>query len=326
MKLCLLFLIVLSLSCTSFSFLFVLDKEWENYKIKYAKSYKNPLEDQMRMRLWRMNSKMVARHNEKIPTRGVSYEMEVNKFSDFTKAELQRLTGLKIPNRRPAPIAQLPPPSLKNTVDWRELGNVTGVKDQGNCGSCYAFSSVGAIEGAHFIANKKLVSLSEQQIIDCDPTEQGCEGGFMDHVYEYLIEKDGIESEATYPYRGSDNGTCSFAKNSVAATVTSFSSIPEDEDALKDAVATLGPVSVGIHAEYSLIHYKSGVYFSASCNFFRINHAVLVVGYGNEGGNDYWLVKNSWGTNWGEEGYVKMSRNRGNNCEIAPYATIPTSA
>jgi cathepsin L len=219
--------------------------------------------------------------------------------------------------------------ALPATVDWRTKGVVTGIKNQEQCGSCWAFSAVASIEGQAALASKKLISLSEQNLVDCSTAEgnMGCNGGLMDQAFEYVIKNKGIDTEASYPYEASDDNCVYKSKNS-GATVSNYSDIATgSESALQSAVATVGPISVAIDAsQFSFQFYSSGVYNEPNCGnqMSDLDHGVTAVGYGTEGGADYWLVKNSWGTVWGIQGYIKMSRNKSNQCGIATAASYPT--
>lgn len=208
---------------------------------------------------------------------------------------------------------------LADSVDWRTKGYVTAVKDQGACGSCWAFSVVEAMEGHLFNVTGKLVDLDPQQLVDCagEFGNEGCGGGFMDRAFEYII-KYGLEAEKDYPYTGRDDA-CHYNPALVIANCSRFSYVDKTEDALKEAVATVGPISVGIDAD-SIFFYSSGIFYDPNCGDWT-DHAVLAVGYGTEAGEDYWLVKNSWGTGWGEDGYIRMARNKDDMCGIATFAT-----
>jgi len=198
------------------------------------------------------------------------------------------------------------------SFDWRTKGAVTHVKDQGQCGSCWAFSAVANIEGVNFVKNGKLEEFSEQQLVDCDHNgDQGCNGGLMDQAFEYLVENGGLETEADYPYEGSDD-SCSFDESKVAVKLTGFHDISSNEDEIAKVLAEVGPLSVGINAS-PFQFYGGGILkpTKSSCNPSQLNHGVTIVGYGVEGTTKFWIIKNSWGASWGEEGYIRLQRGTG---------------
>jgi len=219
---------------------------------------------------------------------------------------------------------------LDDSVDWVAKGAVTPVKNQGRCGSCWSFSTTGSIEGAYQIANGELISLSEEDLVQCDHNgDNGCQGGLMDNAFAW-IEKNGIAAEEAYPYTSGEGttGTCDTTKSAKpVVTISSFRDVPkEDEDALKSAVAQ-GPVSIAIEADKSAFQlYKGGVLDSPDCGT-KLDHGVLIVGYGTDSslGKDYWKVKNSWGPTWGEEGYIRLVRGK-NMCGVASQASYPKGA
>jgi cathepsin L len=219
---------------------------------------------------------------------------------------------------------------LPETVDWRTKGVVTGVKDQGDCGGCWAFSSTGNLEGLNALQTGNLTSLSEQNLIDCSnaPTHpnSGCDGGRVDWSLMYVSENKGIDTEQSYPYTARD-GSCHFDRENVAGTCTGYKQVQErNETALQVAVATIGPISIAIDVTDPFANYHSGVFYDPDCQSGEMNldHAVLIVGYGVEEGKKYWLVKNSWGASWGDKGYIKMARDRDNNCGVATQAFYGT--
>uniref|UniRef100_A0A2K5PX97 Cathepsin S n=1 Tax=Cebus imitator TaxID=2715852 RepID=A0A2K5PX97_CEBIM len=197
--------------------------------------------------------------------------------------------------------------------------------DMGSCGSCWAFSAVGALEAQLKLKTGKLVSLSAQNLVDCSEKygNKGCNGGFMTEAFQYIIDNKGIDSEASYPYKATDQ-KCQYDSKYRAATCSKYTELPYGrEDVLKEAVANKGPVCVGVDASHpSFFLYRSGVYYDPACTQ-KVNHGVLVIGYGDLNGKEYWLVKNSWGSNFGEQGYIRMARNKGNHCGIASYPSYP---
>uniref|UniRef100_A0AAV2KSI1 Peptidase C1A papain C-terminal domain-containing protein n=1 Tax=Knipowitschia caucasica TaxID=637954 RepID=A0AAV2KSI1_KNICA len=211
-------------------------------------------------------------------------------------------------------------------VDYRNTGFVTEVKDQGYCGSCWAFSTTGAIEGQLYKQTGQIVSLSEQNLVDCSKPygTYGCNGAWMANAYDYVISN-GLMTTNAYPYTSVDTQACYYDSRLAVAHIKDYRFIPKgDEQALADAVATIGPITVAIDADHaSFLFYSSGIYDEPSCNPSNLSHAVLLVGYGSEGGEDFWIIKNSWGTSWGEGGYMRILRNGKNTCGVASYALYP---
>tara|TARA_Y100000816_G_scaffold116068_1_gene81298 strand:- start:3095 stop:4192 length:1098 start_codon:yes stop_codon:yes gene_type:complete len=206
--------------------------------------------------------------------------------------------------------------SLPDSVDWVKKGAVTPVKDQGQCGSCWSFSTTGALEGAYYIKNKDLVSFSEQELVDCDNMknggrDHGCNGGLMDNAFNWIEKNGGLCTEESYPYQSGTTrspGTCEKSCESVEGSkITSFHDVAKNSDDAMMSALSEQPVSIAIQADQKDFQlYKSGV-FSGDCGT-KLDHGVLVVGYGSDGENDYYLVKNSWSTSWGDKGYIKLGR------------------
>ncbi|CAH8576032.1 unnamed protein product [Schistosoma turkestanicum] len=309
---------------------------WSFFKIHFKRVYDSVHEEARRFFIFGANFVTMMEHNRAYQEGKVSYQMGINEFSDKTDHELKNLRGYKVTHRVTKARGSTyirsehtkPPPK----VDWRREGAVTEVKNQGRCGSCWAFSSTGAIEGQHYLKTKRLVSISEQQLIDCSKSygNNGCGGGLMNLAFEYVQENGGIDSEISYPYMsgdGEDSMQCHFNATNIVAQVTGYFSIEEgDERALMDAVATKGPISVAVNAGLpSFSAYKSGIYSDPNCKGGPddLDHGVLVVGYGEENGRSYWLVKNSWGEDWGENGYIKILKDSKNMCGIATAASYP---
>ncbi|GMP33973.1 hypothetical protein CsSME_00007055 [Camellia sinensis var. sinensis] len=264
------------------------------------------------------------------------YKLKLNKFADMTNHEFKSTyAGSNVKHHRMLwgipkgngtfiyeKVDMVPP-----SVDWRKKGAVTGVKDQGQCGSCWAFSTVVGVEGINQIKTKKLVSLSEQELVDCDNNENaGCNGGLTDLAFEFIKRKGGITTEENYPYNAAD-GTCDVSKeNHPVVSIDGHENVPaNDEDALMKAAANQ-PISVAIDAGGSDFQFYSEGVFTGGCGT-ELDHGVAIVGYGTTlDGTKYWIVKNSWGTEWGEKGYIRMQRGISDKeglCGIAMEASYP---
>jgi cathepsin L len=323
--------LALAFSCT-LALDVTLNQHWKLWKETNNKRYSDA-EEHVRRAIWESNLQKVQQHNLQADLGVHTYWLGMNKYADMTISEFVKVMNgfnatmhaQRAPNRNV--FTRNPNVKLPDTVDWRDKGYVTPIKDQGQCGSCWAFSATGSLEGQHFAKTKSLVSLSEQNLVDCSRKQgnMGCNGGLMDYAFEYIKVNNGIDTEPSYPYQASDH-PCRFKAADVGATDTGFVDITsKDENALQQAVATVGPISVAIdasHASFQL--YKRGVYHEARCSQTQLDHGVLAVGYGVEGSTDYWLVKNSWGKSWGEEGYIMMTRNKNNQCGIATASSYPT--
>lgn len=255
-----------------------------------------------------------------------SYRLGMNEFGDMTTIEVTRMLNVANGYVTANVSTFLPPNNLKlpETVNWTKEGYVTPVKNQGNCGSCWAFATTGGLEGQHFRKTKKLVSLSEQNLIDCCKENLGCSGGLPVTAYKYIARNGGIDTEESYPYLGK-NGNCTFRPPKIGATCQGFVRVPAgDELGLQKAVASVGPVVVSIDASLKSFQlYKEGVYDDKKCSKKMFNHFVLIVGYGKHLGKEYWLVKNSWGRTFGMDGYIMMARNQDNQCGVSNQPVYP---
>ncbi|XP_068943861.1 procathepsin L-like [Petaurus breviceps papuanus] len=309
-----------------------LDAKWDQWKSQHRRTYRGN-EDTWRRATWEKNLRKIEMHNVEHKAGKQSFRMEMNKFGDMTIEEFRQVMNGFGQNRfqRKAKGTLFREPlfvTVPQSVDWREEGYVTPVKNQGNCGSCWAFSATGSLEGQWFRKTGKLVSLSEQNLVDCSRKEgnEGCNGGLMTNAFEYVRKNGGIDTEESYPYEGMDND-CRFKPETAIANVTAYVNIPSGKErALAKAVASVGPISVAIDAsQESFMFYKSGVYYEPDCSSEIADHAMLVVGYGAIGkhGKKYWIVKNSWDEDWGDHGYILMARDKKNHCGIATDASYP---
>lgn len=304
-----------------------LDNEWELFKSKFKKTYEKE-EEFFRRMTWESHNYLIDRHNRKADDNIHTFRLAMNEYGDLTHTEFIKLmNGYKGKTIKKTGHKVSVPKDLPESVDWRKKGYVTDIKNQGACGSCWAFSATGALEGQHFRQTGNLVSLSEQNLVDCSYPEgnNGCNGGLMDQAFQYIKENGGIDTEESYPYEAKE-AECHYNKTYKGATDIGYVDVESgDEDALKEAVATVGPISAAIDAgTYQFRFYHSGVFSDKDCSSERLDHGVLVVGYGiSENGMDFWEVKNSWGKSWGNEGYIRMSRNNDNNCGIATQTSYP---
>jgi len=299
------------------------------WRIKYNKTYDGETNLTTPFSAWRMNRDFVNEHNKK----DEGYSLELNHFADIhwpqwvrRKSYNQIMAENEYIHKIPTLDELYNDGSVPDSVDWRDKNVVTPIKNQQQCGSCWAFSAVGSMEGQHALKTGNLVSLSESQIVDCDinGSDGGCSGGFMDGAFKYVIAQGGIDTEKSYPYDPQDD-PCTFNKSDIGATFSGYKDVKGGEQGLKKTVAEIGPISVGIDASSAQFQfYKNGVYYDSTCSSSMLDHGVLVVGYGTTlNGTDYWIVKNSWGATWGDKGYIYMSRNRNNNCGIATDPSYP---
>lgn len=291
----------------------------------HGRDYRGKREHTKRKHIFHTN----LRYIQSINRAGRGYTLAVNHLADRSDEELAVLRGhhhSKGYNGGQPFIPLKKANQVPDTMDWRLYGAVTQVKDQAVCGSCWSFGTTGTLEGTLFLKTGQLVRLSQQSLVDCSwgYGNNGCDGGEDFRVYQWMMKHGGVATEESYgPYLAQD-GMCHYKDAELIANITGFVNVTSgDLDALKVAIATKGPISVAIDASHkSLSFYSNGVYFEPDCGNSpdSLDHAVLAVGYGMMNGEGYWLIKNSWSTYWGNDGYVLMSQ-RDNNCGVATDAT-----
>jgi len=283
--------------------------------------YADAVETFRRFAIFRENLGNIEKHNNQVPA--PSYLQGVGPFTDLTYPEFSQLMGFR-PINGSSYMHNDMEGAAPADVDWRQRGAVTPVQDQGQCGSCWAFSAVGALEGAFFNKRSTLQKFSEQQLVDCSGSQgnDGCNGGLMDNAFKWYIKNQGACSEADYPYHARDQ-TCATSCTSVSASgIGGFTDIPSgNENALVTAVTNYGPVSVAVGANENWQHYKSGIFNDGLCWLTQLNHGVLSVGISDNGGA--WIIKNSWGSSWGESGYMRLILGKG-MCGVNKAASYPT--
>ena len=277
---------------------------FEDWKVKYGKSYETELEHRYRYSVFTENLANIQERN----SQGRTIKLGLNKFADLTNGEfVSRNANKNIPTnlvtQNYIPIVN----SLPTEIDWNQKGAVTPVKNQGQCGSCWAFSTTGSVESAWFLKTGEFVSLSEQQLVDCSQSEgnNGCNGGLMDNAFQYIIKNGGICSEANYSYTATQ-GSCQSC--TPVAKISSYVDVqPNNTEALMTAVAQQ-PVSVAVEADGLDWQFYFGGVVTDGCGL-NLDHGVLIVGYGTDpSAGDYWKVKNSWGADWGEQGYIRIGK------------------
>ncbi|CAB3229335.1 unnamed protein product [Arctia plantaginis] len=304
---------------------------FESFATHHSKEY-HEKERQMRKSIFERNWRMVQEHNRK----NLSYKMEINEFSDRTPHELKHLTGLLVQNQ-PSKEAMPFPHTLEEiddivnqlpeNFDLRFEGAVTPVKNQGSCGSCWAFATTAALEGAFARVNgDRLLDLSEQSIVDCAWNEgnMGCDGGLLETAWQYML-KNGIPTEKEYGIYMEHDGSCHLSNMTTLYKIRGFANVtPRNPNALKVALYKYGPVTIGLQATDAMLSYANGLFYDLSCDPDRPipNHAVTIVGYGKRHGEDYWIIKNSWGESWGEDGYILILA-KNNNCFVLDYPCYP---
>ena len=304
-------------------------QQFQKFIKKYQKKYESINEFLARYEVFRRNVMDTFKEENSL------YRTGITKFSDLTKQEFSKIY-LNL-NYDALAMANFDPTIVKvsnaapDAYDWRDYGRVSPVKDQGSCGSCWAFATVANLEGLYYANKGVMKTFSEQMLVDCDTSDSGCNGGLMQYAFTWL-KKNGIMLDSDYPYTGT-KGTCKSDKTKyVDMTVTGYKKLGSswstwsavDEDEVKEFLYETGPLAIALNAD-PLQTYTSGILdlTSTKCPSSGINHAVTLVGYGTENSVAYWIVKNSWGTAWGEKGYFRIRRGNG-TCGINCYITTAT--
>jgi len=284
---------------------------WLKFKLKYSKVYSSH-EESTRFLIFLQNLQFIEQYQQEDP----DVQYGITKFADLSPEELEAyFLGLRVPHS----LHSEPLRTINSTFitdppaawDWRDHGAVTPAKNQAICGSCWAFSAVGNLEGQYFLKYNNLKNLSEQELVDCDTIDQGCGGGYMQNAFTWLSQNGGLEPAENYPYFGFQ-GTCKINPAMQIVKVKGYLNFTADEEVIAQSLYQYGPLSTGINGN-KLQFYKSGVFSPLACSN-ELNHGVLFVGYGSEEkkgkSTDYWIVKNSWGADWGEDGTFRIVRGK----------------
>ncbi|KOC59356.1 Cathepsin J [Habropoda laboriosa] len=301
-----------------------LDEYWNAYKVRYNKSYSGNVETSRRL-IWEENLVAIYKHNMMAAAGHHNYTLRDNHIADLGTRQYIREMVKLIPSRKrrvskEAMVGAMlhDPRRVPAQMDWREAGFKTRAENQKDCGSCYAYSIAGSIQGQIFKQTGTLIPLSEQQLIDCSTStgNLGCSGGSLRNTLRYLEKANGLMARIHYPSKGKQ-GPCHFQRDLSVVNITSWAVLPaRDEKALEVAVATIGPIAASINASPKTFQlYHKGVYDDELCSSDMVNHAMLIVGYTPT----EWILKNWWGDGWGENGYMRLARNK-NRCGIANYA------
>lgn len=289
-----------------------LNERFEEFKEKFGKKYTSAVEELKRFQIFIHNVELAEKMQILDPTASYGH---MSPLADMSEIEYSNLNNLPVTSAvlkehaKKAQSLQLPMTKAPDSFDWREKGAVAEVKNQGQCGSCWSFATVASIEGNNFVTNGDLVSLSEQELVDCDTNDNGCNGGLPTNAYEDLISTNtGLELESAYPYSAAE-GKCKAEASLEKVFVSSYVQISSSEDQMATALMKYGPLAIGINAT-PMQMYMGGISDPWLCNPSALDHGVTIVAFGT-GSKPFWTIKNSWGAEWGEEGYYRIVRGKG---------------
>jgi len=300
-------------------------QQFQEYSAFWNKTY-TPTEKIVRFQNFKMNSKKIAAANAKTAAEGSGATFGFTQFSDWSREEFLKLNGFR--PTRPLPVAAIKRGStLKQAtqaptapIDWVAAGKTTAIKDQAQCGSCWAFSTVETVESANLMAGKSVQNGSPQEIVDCDGSDAGCNGGDPQEALGWVIQQGGLESNSDYPYTAQD-GDCQESKFSPVMNINKVIPIGSDEMEIYNALKQYGPLSICADAE-PWQNYQSGIMKASQCGS-DVDHAIQLTGYSpNQGG--YWIVRNSWGQSWGERGFIYLQYGQ-NTCAMTSETTAATA-
>jgi len=301
---------------------------FQAWMTEHSRVYTTQDEYNLRLGIFSDNIVRIAALNKDSETYGGA-RFNLTKFSDYTPEEFKVLflnpLIIETPDEE-REIIDLPGGEVGDTYDWKSKGKITAVKNQAQCGSCWAFSATENIESVWMIAkgitSSSMKPLAPQQIVDCDKSDGGCNGGNPPTAFNYIVKAGGQEPESAYPYKAKDQ-SCSFVKSAVYATISGYKYITKsrDETALKTAVATVSPISICVNAQ-PWQSYSSGIMTARQCSN-SLDHCVQITGYDTSASTPYWVVRNSWGSNWGESGYIRLEYGK-NTCGLTQEATTAT--
>jgi len=297
------------------------NKHWEEFKVQFSKYYKNHRHETERQKIFSYNLKHIEAHNDMF-ARGIStYKMGVNRFTDMTYEEFSNimLRNMEKSGKTNRTQIHTNQSNIPNHKDWREDGIINPVKDQGHCGSCWAFATIASTEAYLARTGQGLFSLSEQMLIDCgtESSYGSCSGGWIDWGFDTIIDKGGDCREADYPYKAEDGESCNLKEDKIVGSISDYQEISL---VTEESIYSNGPHAIKLYGNQNFQHYKSGIFDDESCPKDKHNHNVLNVGYDIDEG--YWIIRNSWGDDWGEHGYIRIKSGT-NICNCENYGAFP---